>query len=254
MKLQNQLNFRWSPFYEDIGLFGMKGEGKTTKATEILDQVPNLARWIWSPQKAKENYGGYGQPVNKIEDLKHGAYLWTGDYSKKTFLKICERATTHMRNLIFVGDDIHEQVTKQFIPPEFDKLLSSGRNRGISGIYLSTYPSKVHNTILSGCSHIFCFKFNLVKQIEWLRDNYFGNEAWLLLPKDLRNRFYRSESDPDILPRFSYLYRKDTDVRTQVMIPNIGSYLTQDQDDQSDESLNNETPKESLDESESSIT
>lgn len=250
--MQNQLNFNWRPFYEDVGIFGMKGEGKTTKATEILDLVPNLARWIWSPQKAKENYGGYGHPVNKIEDLKHGAYLWTGDFSKKTFLKICDRLNNHFRNIIFVGDDIHEQQTKQFIPPEFDKLLSSGRNRGISGIYLSTYPSKVHNTILSGCSHIFGFKFNLVKQIEWLRDNYFGNEAWLLLPKDLRNRYYTGESDPDILPRFSFLYRKDTDIRTQVMIPNIGSYLTKPEIDHSEESLNNKDEPEIIDEPESS--
>jgi len=241
--MQSQLNFNWSPFYEDIGIFGMKGEGKTTKCTDVLDLIPNLARWIWSPQKPVENYGGYGQQVNKLEDLKHGAYLWTGDFSKKTFLQICDRMRSYMRNIIFVVDDVHEQVTKQFIPPEFDNLLSSGRNKGISGIYLSTYPAKVHNTILSGCSHIFGFKLNLVKQIEWFRDNYFGNEAWLLLPKDLRNRYYIGENDPESLPRFSFLYRKDTDIKTQIITPE-GSMLTQQQDPIPEESINNETIQE----------
>jgi len=232
----------------------MKGEGKTTKCTDVLDLIPNQARWIWSPQKPVENYGGYGQQVNKIEDLKHGAYLWTGDYSKKTFLQICERMTNYLRNIIFVVDDVHEQVTKQFIPPEFDNLLSSGRNKGISGIYLSTYPAKVHNTILSGCSHIFGFKLNLVKQIEWFRDNYFGNEAWLLLPKDLRNRFYVGENDPESLPRYSFLYRKDTDVRTQIIIPETSDLLTQQDPDLSDESLNNETTPENNNEPNPSTT
>jgi len=216
--LQNDLEFSWIPFREDIGIFGMKGSGKTSKARDVLLQVPNLARWIWSPQKPLENYKGFGEPVSKIEDLKHGAYLWVGDYSKKTFLKICARATKYMRNLLFVVDDVHEQVTKQFIPEELDNLISSGRNRGISGIYISTTPAKVHSTILGSCSHIFGYQLNLVKHIEWFRDNYFGNEAWLLLPKDLRNKHYVSNEDPDQLPKYSFLYRKDSDTRTQIIL------------------------------------
>jgi len=153
--LENQLNFNWSPFYEDIGIFGKKGEGKTTRAKQILDTIPNLARWIWSPQRPLENYQGYGHAVTSIDDLKHGAYIWAGDYTKKNFLEFCDRAFHHMRNIVLVIDDVHEQVTKQFIPPQFDSLVLSGRNRGISSIFISPYPAKVHNSILSQCSHIF---------------------------------------------------------------------------------------------------
>jgi len=83
-----KLDFRWSPFKEDIGIFGQKGTGKTTRARLILDTIPNIARWIWSPQRPLENYQGYGAPVTTIEELKHGAYIWNGTYSKENFMKL----------------------------------------------------------------------------------------------------------------------------------------------------------------------
>ncbi len=217
-----QLDFRWSPFKEDIGIFGQKGGGKTTRARLVLDTIPNIPRWIWSPQRPLENYQGYGVPVTKIEELKHGAIIWNGIYSKENFIKFISRAF-QMRNLVIVIDDCHEYVSKQFIPTEFETFILSGRNRGLSSIFLSPMPSKVHNSILAQCSHIFAYKFTLQTQIEWIRDNFFGNEAWLLLPKDLRNKFYTDEKSIEQLPKFSYLYRKDSDSKTQIMIPNIGN-------------------------------
>jgi len=249
--MQNQLNFNWSPFYEDIGIFGKKGEGKTTRAKQILDLIPNMARWIWSPQRPLENYAGYGEPVTDIDDLKHGAYLYAGDYTRKHFLRFCDRAFHHMRNIILVIDDVHEQVSKQFIPPEFESLILSGRNRGISSIYVSPAPAKVHNSILGSCSHIFAYKLTLQLQIEWLRDNFFGNEAWLLVSKDLRNRYYIDDNSPDQLPKFSYLYRKDTDMKTQIMIPEIKDYLQTDQNNQitnSENTINPTNDPEKIDE------
>jgi len=217
-----QLDFRWSPFKEDIGIFGQKGGGKTTRARDILDTIPNIPRWIWSPQRPMENYQGYGVPVTKIEELKHGAIIWNGIYSKENFIKFISRAF-EMRNLVIVIDDCHEYVSKQFIPTEFETFILSGRNRGLSSIFLSPMPSKVHNSILAQCSHIFAYKFTLQTQIEWIRDNFFGNEAWLLLPKDLRNKYYTDEKSIEQLPKFSYLYRKDSDSKTQIMIPDQGN-------------------------------
>jgi len=217
-----QLDFRWSPFKEDVGIFGQKGGGKTTRARLVLDTIPNIPRWIWSPQRPMENYRGYGVAVTKIEELTHGAFIWNGIYSKENFIKFISRAFL-MRNLVIVIDDVHEYVSKQFIPIEFETFILSGRNRGLSSIFISPMPSKVHNSILAQCSHIFAYKFTLQTQIEWIRDNFFGNEAWLLLPKDLRNKFYTDEKSIEQLPKFSYLYRKDSDSKTQIMIPNVGN-------------------------------
>jgi len=144
-----QLDFRWSPFKEDIGIFGKKGEGKTSRCRVILDTIPNIARWIWSPQRPLDNYQGYGIPVTKIEDLKHGAFIWNGIYNKETFIQFISRAFHYMRNLVIVIDDCHEYVSKQFIPTEFETYILSGRNRGLSSIFISPMPSKTHNAILA---------------------------------------------------------------------------------------------------------
>jgi len=228
-----------------------KGEGKTSRARVVLDTVPNLPRWIWSPQRPMENFSGYGTPVTSIDELGHGAFIWNGVYNKEMFLKFCDRAFHYMKNLILVFDDVHEYVSKQFIPPEFETLILSGRNRGLSSIFISPMPAKVHNSILAQCSHIFAYNFNLQTQIEWLRDNFFGNEAWLLLPKDLRNKYYTDVNSIDILPKYSYLYRKDTDTKTQIMIPNQGLLSTQTLESATPEqSLNEETEQENISESE----
>jgi hypothetical protein len=240
--MQNQLNFNWSPYYEDIFIGGKKGEGKTTRAKKILDLIPNIPRWIWSPQRPLENFEGYGEPVTSISEMKHGAYLFAGDYTKANFEEFCIRSFSYMRNIVNVIDDCHEQQTKQFIPPYFENLILSGRNRGISSIFISPTPAKVHNTILGQCSHYFAYKFTLVNQIEWLRDNVFGNEAWLLLSKDLRNKKYVSASDPDQLPKYSYLYRKDTDFKTQIMTPE-GILSTKTPEIETEETLSNESPE-----------
>ena len=140
-----------------MGCFGKKGTGKTTRAKMVLDLVPNIARWIWSPQKAKENFSGYGEFVDKIEDIHHGAYIYTGIYNKANFIRFCNRVM-EFKNGIVVVDDCHEYVSKQFMPPEFETLVMSGRNRGISGIYISPFPAQVPNQILGNLSHIFNYK------------------------------------------------------------------------------------------------
>jgi len=233
---------------EDVGIFGKKGEGKTTRVKIVLDTIPNTARWIWSPQLPTKNYQGYGVAVSKIDELHHGAFIWNGIYSKEMFLKFISRAFFYMRNMVIVIDDCHEYVSKQFIPTEFENYILSGRNRGLSSIFVSPMPSRVHSTILAQCSHIFAYRFTLQNQIEWMRDNFFGNEAWLLLPKDLRNKFYIDEKSLDQLPKFSYLYRKDTDSKTQIMIANQGQFdisLKAPQIEQQHESKTNEISTDS---------
>lgn len=228
-----QVNFNWSPFKEDIGIFGKKGTGKTTRCRKVLDLVPNLPRFIWSPQRPTENYGGYGMPVDSLANIKHGALLWTGSYDKDTFVKVVTRIN-QMRNIIFVCDDVHQYVTKQKMPYELETLVLSGRNRGISSIFLSPAPNLVHNAILGSCSHIFGYSFTLQSQIEWMKNNFFGNEAWLLIPKDKRNKYYLSDSDPDVIAPYSFIYRKDSDSRTQIILTGTEKPIEL-------ETLNNET-------------
>lgn len=240
-----QVEFNYSPFYENISILGQQGEGKTKKGRDILNVIPNIPRWIWSPQRPTENFQGYGTYVNKIEDLQHGAYVWTGDFGTKTFLKFISKAFYEMKNLVVLVDDVHEQCTKQSIPPDFEHFILSGRNRGLSGIYLSPFPNRVHNSILGSSQHMFAFRFDLQSQIEWMRANFFGDEAWFLVSKEKR-RLFNGENDLTKLPKHSFMYRKNTDEFNQI-------YLSEaPQTPISEQSLNPESSNEKVESDESS--
>ena len=194
----------------------MQGSGKTTKAKDVLNIIPNIPRWIWSPQQPLRNYAGYGAPVAEINKLTRGAYIFTGSFSADNFDAFCERAML-FSNLLLVVDDVHEVVTKQKIPKNFSRLINSGRNRGIAGIYITPSPNLVNNVILQSSQHIFAYKFNLESQIKWVADNYFGVDAWILIPKHLRKKT-PLVSDLEVLPKHSFLYRKDIDVENTLVL------------------------------------
>ena len=210
-------HFDLTVYQENITILGLQGEGKTTKAHEILDQIPDVPRWIWSPQRPIDLYGEYGDPCEDIAELKRGAYVYTGEFSLYNFERFCRRAM-EFGNMMLVFDDIHEFCGKQKIPEQFARLINSGRNRGLASIFLSPSPNLVNNVILQSSQHIFCFRFTLESQIEWVRKNFFGPDAWILLPRHLR-RQEPQIADFDVLPKHAFLYKKIGDLANQLVIP-----------------------------------
>ncbi len=216
------INFNWTVYQQNIHFLGMQGSGKTTLCKKILDTIPHVPRLIISPQKPLENYGGYGTAIDRISEIQKGAMIWTGDFSKSTFERICNTLMARCSDIVLVVDDVHEFCAKQKMPPQFNTLIQSGRNRGICGMYLSPSANLVNNYILQSCQHIFAFKMKLHAQIEWLEKNYFGNDAEILIPKDLRNakKQINLDYDCDVLPKYSYLYRFDEDAHNQLYVGN----------------------------------
>jgi len=214
------INLNWTVYQQNMMFLGMQGSGKTTLAKSILDTVPHVNRLIISPQIPTENYGGYGTPINKISDIQEGAMIWTGDFSVPTFERICATLMARMTNMVLLVDDVHEFCTNQKMPKNFNTLIQSGRNRGICGMYLSPSANLVNNYILQSCQHIFAFRMKLHAQIEWLEKNYFGFDAELLIPKDLRNprKPINPDFECDVLPAYSYLYRYDQETDNQLFI------------------------------------
>lgn len=216
----DKLPFNWTPFKENIGIFGVQGEGKTTRCKFVLDEIPNTPYIIFSPQRPRENYGKYGTIVTDIKKITNkDQFIYAGDYSKKIFIEFVKHVFFNLPNVVVVWDDLHEFISKQYVPTEFETLILSGRNRGISSIFISPFPSAIHNVVLRSCEHIFAYKLGLANDILWMRDNFFGDEAWLLIPKDKRKGYYISEQDYDVIPERSYLYRKRSQPKTVLMIP-----------------------------------
>jgi len=214
------LPFKYLPLKEDIFITGKKGEGKTVREKLILDKIQHLPYWIWCPENPIEKFGNYAHVVRRIEDMKYGQYVYAGaDFSMKAFIKFCQRVL-QMQNMVIVWDDIHKYVKKQSAPDEFKDIILSKRNQGISSIYSTTTPKSITNEILGNCTHVFAYKFQLESDAEWLAKNFFGPEAWLLVAKDRRKKgFFDSPDDITILPPYGYIYRRDDELETKVVIP-----------------------------------
>lgn len=238
------ITVKYIPFQENIGILGMQGSGKTYRGHKILAGLPSIPRLILSPQKPEINFAGLGNPIEDITDIKNGgAFLWVGELNPDIHEAICDRVMNVCSNFLFVNDDVQEFCKKQKMPKKFERLIGSGRNRGISGMYLSPAPNRVHNTILQALTHIYAFRMNSDGQVKWLADNYFSNDAWLLLQKRLRKKEPYIRPDINFLPKGSFIYKRFTDVDTQLYLTEACEPLeTEDQVEETEEEFVDETP------------
>jgi len=195
----------WDYHQENISILGMQGSGKTTKAHDFLDTIPNTPRLIISPQRPMKLYGQYGNPIYSVKEIvQGGAFVWNSTKpNEKMFNQICKKVMT-LKNMVMVVDDAHEFCKKQKIPEEWDTLINSGRNRGITSIFISPSPNLLNNTILQSSQHLISYSFVLESQIEYARKNFFGDIGYLLLFRPARP--YKYKKYPQ-LEKHDYLHR-----------------------------------------------
>jgi len=218
-------NFKWRTHQENVMILGMQGSGKTSLARRLLRTIPTVPRVIWSPQMPMQNYGAFGEPVRDIERIAQfprAAHVWVGEFGPRQFAAICDTMMSRAQNALLVVDDVHEQVSKQRVPPEFARLVNSGRNRGITSIWITPAPNLVSNNLLQSAHHIFAFPFALEGQVEWLAKNRLGPDAYALLPRQLRRRRPAIGADYDELPPHSYIYHYHASSRAQLHVEGGG--------------------------------
>ena len=214
--------FKCTFLQDDIFLCGMKGSGKTTRVKKILDLIRGkYPYWIYSPQRPIENYGDYGKIVKTIEQLDYSQCVYAGETNPEVLAKICKRAFEKFGNIVLVLDDLHESVHKHSVEVELSRLVQSGRNRGISCIYIATNPAVIPNWILGNVSVAFGYRVQLESHCRWLGENYFGEEAWLLVQKDRRKSHFNKPDDFDVLPKYSYIMRHSDEAQTTVIINDL---------------------------------
>lgn len=203
-------DFNYSPFEEDIGIVGMKGSGKSTRAKMILSSLHNIPYWIFDYSSV---FDKYGLVVHEVKDLQYGQYIFRPkNKGYETFVAFCNKAFFEMRNLVLVFDELHQYVTKQRACQELYQIVLSGRNNGLSSIFITTRPASIPNWILTNLEHVFAYRLNLQSDIIWLRD-FIGNEAWQLLPQDKRRLL---QNEPE-LGKFGFIYRNQADPKPFVV-------------------------------------
>lgn len=211
----SQIDFDYSPFQHDTVIVGTKGNGKTRRSKKICLTIPNLAVWIW--QYSIKTYDGFFPKVTKVEDLKYGQYvLDSPDKSKENLGRFLYKAF-QQKNLLIIIDELHQYTNKNEIWMPLYQYVMSGRNRHLTGIYISTSPKAIPNYILGNARHVFAYQMNSALDLDWLHD-YIGPEAWLLVTKDRRSQFYMGAEHIGSLPEYSFVYRDNKKERPQVVM------------------------------------
>lgn len=207
--------FNFSPYQEDIILVGGKGQGKTTLLKFVLSFIPNIPYWLWD---FSNQFYNFGHLVRNVSELQYGQYvIQATDKGKENYGKYLRKIFHEMSNMVQITDELHQYTNKNEIFSPLYELVLSGRNKGISNIFVTTRPASIPNYILSNVSHVFALPLRLQSDVEWLEE-YLGSEAWLLLPKDKRKKQFVDSNDIDVLPKYSYIYRNMEDSKPYVVL------------------------------------
>ncbi len=217
--MSNEINFDWSPFDEDIVIVGGKGTGKSHKLKWILSLISNLPYVVFDYNNL---FSSFGIIARRPTEITKGQIIYQGlDRTQDGFITFCKRIffgsqSGELSDMVFCVDELHQYYkNKQTAIPEFENIVATARNYGISGIYISTRPATMPNTILTNAQHCFAFALANEGDISWLR-GYIGEMAWLLVPKDKRKKL----KEEKMLTKHSCIYRNQQSPSAQLMICN----------------------------------
>lgn len=211
------LKIRYMPFEEDIVVVGGKGRGKSKQVMEILGKPLNNLPYVIHDYN--NIFSGFGTIARRPSEVHRGQIIYQGDKSMAGFVALCNRVfygaqSGELSNTVFGVDELHQYYrNKQTVIPEFENIVSTARNYGVSGIYVSTRPATIPNTVLSNATHCFAFGLANESDIIWLR-GYIGEKAWLLIPADKRKKLVNEKQ----LTKHSFLYRNQNEPETQIEV------------------------------------
>jgi len=214
--LSEEINFNYSPFEENVIVVGGAGRGKTTRAKWILTQISNLPYGVYDYNYL---FNGFGKIIHKIEEIKREQFIFQPiDRSYNTFISFCNKIfygsqRGELANMVIFFDELHQYLTKQRVCEQYNQIIMTARNYGISTVNISTRPATIPNTTLSNSIHCFAYGLSNFGDIVWLRD-YIGDKAWLLLSRDKRTQLKEEKE----LTKHSCIYRNQLEPESQIII------------------------------------
>ena len=212
----SDIKINYSPFEDDIIIVGGKGRGKTHRGKIVLSGISNLPYIAYDYNHIMT---GFGKIVHTVEEIKlrEQIIFQPIDRSYNTFTKFCNRIfygaqSGELENIVVLFDELHQYLTKQRICEEYNQIIMTARNYGVSGIHISTRPATLPNTTLSNANHCFAYGLSNLGDIVWLRD-YIGEKAWLLLPRDKRKKLTEEKE----LTKHSCIYRNQLEPESFIL-------------------------------------
>jgi hypothetical protein len=163
-------------------IFGRTGTGKSTLIkgdsklgiVSLLNSYQNYVIWDYQGEYLK-GFGDVYTDFNTFVDgikyciknnktIKKVVYLDTG-----LFDKVCA-VMHHVKDCVFVVEEVDTVTTPTYAPPNFSNLNRSGRHWDLSLICLSQRPRKVYRNLTSQADKIIVFSIIEPGDIVYLKD------------------------------------------------------------------------------------
>jgi len=202
-----ELDFNFIAYEEKIVIVGASGSGKTYLANQLLKSLNGISVWVYDFNYQFHSsramvFHELDEMLKVYDSAKRGHYIFQPyDNSENTFRRFNAEAFKR-GNLTLIEDEIHTWLNKHKQNNEFNRVILSGRPRGISVVSISSRPASCPNHVLSNAKHVFAFKLNLESDLKFL-ESYLGHDVWIIMNKDKRAKL----KDEDELPEHTFFYR-----------------------------------------------
>jgi len=163
-------------------IFGRTGTGKSTLIkgdsklgiSSLLNSYQNYVIWDYQG----EYLTGFGDVYTDFNTFVDGIKLCLKDkkpIKKVIFLpesffdKVC-KVMHHVKDCVFVVEEVDAVTSPSYAPPNFDNLNRSGRHWDLSLICLSQRPRKVYRNLTSQANKIIVFSIIEPGDLAYLKD------------------------------------------------------------------------------------
>jgi hypothetical protein len=205
--MSDTASFNYDPYDQNIVVIGSAGSGKTHFVKWLIMKFllpANVDFVVWDyNHRGYTSYTDFKLPVPTLHkfDPKVRQFVFQPfDKSEKAFVQFSKQAFT--ANKVIIIEETQEYARKMFMPDEFENLVRTGRNYGVTYIAITQRPQEIHTAILSNADHLFVFKLTYPPDVELL-------VKWV--GQELRNL--------TSLPRYYFYYRNKYADRPYIMQP-----------------------------------
>lgn len=138
-------------------IVGRTGSGKSFFVKNLLKSFKRYI--IYDTNSEYSNFGFVVKDHKKIKDAmkKYQRVVFQPDVlSTPIFEYVCD-LVYQSSNCLFVAEEIQNYASLYLMPPNFQKIITMGRKRGIGFVGTSQRPALVNPTVRTQCENIFAF-------------------------------------------------------------------------------------------------
>lgn len=153
---------------------GASGSGKGVSIGRRLAELQPKRLLIWDPRDEYERNARAVRSLAELADAMARAgpgpirvrYVPPGSVKlSDAFGFVCAVAFAG-RDLVFVAEELSDVTTPSYAPPQWRRITTQGRHRGLHVLGAAQRPTLIDKTFLGNCSMVTCFQLGYDSDVE----------------------------------------------------------------------------------------